>query len=152
MDRKRVTPSPPRRRRPHRSTVSLPPKLRALLEARGARSDKSHGPFNFTRVLGRMIGNFDAVVAKSDPRETRDLSQAAYDLVLDVLSDPLELEPFHIVRLGDYLADLQAFPGRARDAGIDPEELSQRINAYPFAEKLHLAQVAQIRHAPPLSD
>ncbi|HEY6321165.1 MAG TPA: hypothetical protein VJA16_06375 [Thermoanaerobaculia bacterium] len=30
---------------------------------------------------------------------------------------------------------------------IDPQELRDRVNRLPFAEKLHLAQAAQVQHA-----
>jgi hypothetical protein len=136
-------------RRSHRSTISLPPKLRSQLEARGARSDKSHGPYNYTRQLARTLALFDDVLSKSDPRNTSGLPQDRYDLILEVLTDPLSLESFHITRLGDYLAELPLFRDRARELALDCDELRNTINALPFAEKLHLVQTAQVRHAPP---
>lgn len=136
------------RRRPHRSTISLAPELRARLEARGARSDKGHGPYNYTRQLGRTLELFDSLLAKSDPRETHAMQQDDYDLVVAALTDPLALETFHITHLGDYLFQLPAFRARAGELAIDPQELRDRVNAYPFAEKLHLAQAAQSHHAP----
>ena len=84
------------RQRTHRSTISLSPKLRDRLEARGARSDKGHGPYNYTRQLGRTLELYDSVLIKSDPRQTRDM-----------------------------------------------------LNAFPYAEKLHLTDAAQVRNAPP---
>jgi hypothetical protein len=136
-------------RRSHRSTISLPPKLRSQLEARGARSDKSHGPYNYTRQLARTLALFDDVLSKSDPRNTSGLPQDRYDLILEVLTDPLSLESFHITRLGDYLLDLPLFRARAQDLALDGAEFRQAINDLPFAEKLHLALAAQVRHARP---
>jgi len=136
------------RRPSHRSTLSLAPELRAWLEARGARSDKGGGPYSYTRQLTRTLELFDSLHAMSDPRETQGMSQDAYDLVIGVLTDPLPLLTFHILRLGDYLLELPAYRARAGELAIDPRELRDRINAYPFAEKLHLAQAAQIHHAP----
>lgn len=137
------------RQRPHRSTVSLPPKLRNRLEARGARSDKSHGPFNYTSQLARTLELYDSVLIKSDPRQTSDMPEHDYQLVLELLTDPLALETFHIARLGDYLFELPAYQARARERKFDPQRFRETINAYPFAEKLHLVDAAQVRNAPP---
>ena len=71
-----------------------------------------------------------------------------YELVLEILAEPLELEDFHILRLGDYLFELGAFHAQARQRQIDPRQLCDLLNEYPFAEKLHLVDAAQIRHAP----
>jgi hypothetical protein len=135
------------RRPPHRSTISLAPELRARLEARGARSDKGHGPYNYTRQLGRTLELFDSLLAKSDPRQTNAMPQDDYDLVVAALPDALMLVTFHIAHLGDFLFELPAFRARAAELALDPQELRDRINAYPFAEKVHLAQAAQIHHA-----
>lgn len=137
------------RQRPHRSTVSLPPKLRHRLEARGARSDKSHGPFNYTSQLARTLELYDSVLVKSDPRQTANMAEPDYQLILELLTDPLALETFHIARLGDFLFELPAFHTRARERQLDPQRFRDTINGYPFAEKLHLVDAAQIRNAPP---
>ncbi|MBV8201897.1 MAG: hypothetical protein JOZ15_14860 [Acidobacteria bacterium] len=139
------------RQRAHRSTISLPPKLRSRLEARGARSDKSHGPYNYTRQLARALELYDSVLVKSDPRQTRDMSEDDYETVVAVLLDPLALESFHIVRLGDFLFDLPDFRARARERGIDPQRFRDQLNAFAYAEKLHLVDAAQVRNAPPLA-
>ncbi|HEV3459839.1 MAG TPA: hypothetical protein VHG32_25110 [Thermoanaerobaculia bacterium] len=133
--------------RRHRSTISLAPRLRAQLAARGARTDKGGGPYSFTSQLARAVELFDSLLAKSDPRQTRDMPQGDYDLAIEALTDPLELGEFHIARLGDYLWERRAFRARAAELAIDPQEFRDRINAYPFAEKLHLVQAAQVRHA-----
>jgi len=137
------------RQRTHRSTISLSPKLRDRLEARGARSDKGHGPYNYTRQLARTLELYDSVLIKSDPRQTRDMPEEHYEMVLELLTEPLALESFHIVRLGDYLFDLPAFRARARERRLDPQQFRDTLNAFPYAEKLHLADAAQIRNAPP---
>jgi len=136
------------RNRPYRTTISLAPELRARLEARGARSDKGHGPYNYTRQLTRTLELFDSLLAKSDPRQTHAMSQDDYDLAIAALTDALLLVTFHIDRLGHYLFELPAFQARAGELAIDPQDLRDRINAYPFAEKLHLTQAALIHHAP----
>ena len=137
------------RQRAHRSTISLPPKLRNRLEARGARSDKSHGPYNYTRQLARTLELYDSVLIKSDPRQTRDMQDEDYELVVAVITEPLALESFHIVRLGDFLFDLPEFRARARERGIDPQQFRDKLNAFSYAEKLHLVDAAQVRNAPP---
>jgi len=146
---KNGTPSASHRQRGHRSTISLPAELRAVLEKRGARSDKSHGPYNYTRQLARTLELYGAVIDKSDPRQTRALPEEHYELVVEVLSDPLQLETFHILHLGDYLCELPAFLARIRELGLDAQDLRDVFNACTFAEKLHLVDVAQVRHAPP---
>jgi hypothetical protein len=130
-----------------RATIALSPALRANLEARGARGDKSHGPYNYTRQLARTLAFFDAVVERSDPRRTRDLPQEVYELVVEVLTDPLAIETFGIAHLGAYLFELPAFQARTRELALEPAALSAQLDAYPFAEKLHLALAAQVRHA-----
>ncbi|HEY6324836.1 MAG TPA: hypothetical protein VJA16_25090 [Thermoanaerobaculia bacterium] len=135
--------------RERRSTISLAPEVRAALEARGARSDKGHGPRNYTRQLARTVELYGAVVERSDPRQTRDMPADQYELVVEVLTDPLALATFHILHLGDYLLDLPAFRARLRELEVDSEQLRGLLNGYPFAEKLHLVEAAQVRHAPP---
>ncbi len=136
-------------RRSDRLIITLPPDVIDRLKARGARSDKTHGPYNYTQQLTRTLELYESVVVKSDPRETRSLPEDQYDLVLDVLRDPQRLEAFHIHRLGDYLLELPLFAARARALGLDPEQLGKALNAYTYAEKLHLVDAAQIRNAPP---
>jgi hypothetical protein len=142
----RVLPPAGQRVRTSRATIALPAELRARLEARGARGDKSHGPYNYTRQLSRTLVFFDAVVERSDPRRTRELPQPVYDLVVEVLTDPLSIETFGIAHLGAYLRELPAFREGARELALEPAALSAQLDAYPFAEKLHLVLAAQVRH------
>jgi hypothetical protein len=65
------------------------------------------------------------------------------------LHDPQRLETFHIHHVGAYLADVPHFAERARTIGLDPDQFVKAINAYTFAEKLHVVDAAQIRNAPP---
>ena len=139
---------PPPRQRPSRSTVSLPPRVRQRLEARGARAAKGHGRFSYTNQLARTLVFYDSVLGKSDPRQTAGMRPDQYDLVLEILTEPLELQEFHILRLGDYLFEHRTFQARARERQIDPRQLCDTLNGYPFAEKLHLVDAAQTRHAP----
>jgi hypothetical protein len=135
----------PRQQRP-RPTIALPPRARERMEARGARADQSGGPFAFTRQLERAVGFFDSLVIKSDPRKTRQMAAADYDLVLEVLTDAHELDTFHVSHLGSYLLELRNYLARARERKIDPRQLAATIDAYSFAEKLHLVDAAQERH------
>jgi hypothetical protein len=137
------------RQRPPRSTLSLSPELRDQLEARGARSDKGHGPLNYSRQLARTLAFYDSVLISSDPRRSRHLSPDDYEMVVEALTDPLALESFHISRLGDFLLELPAFRATVRARKLNPEKLRDTLNALPYAEKLHLVDAAQIRVAPP---
>jgi hypothetical protein len=137
------------RQRSDRLIITLPPAVIDRLHSRGARSDRTHGPFNYTQQVSRTLELYESVVIRSDPRVTRGLAEELYDLILELLLDPQELETFHIHRLGDYLSDLPDFAARARKLGAKPEQLAKTINAYAFAEKLHLVDAAQIRNAPP---
>jgi hypothetical protein len=139
------------RRRSPGITVTLPPEAVDRLKNRGARSDRSGGPFNYARQLSRTLELYESVVIKSDPRETRGLSEEHYDLILDVIREPQELETFRIHWLGDYLLEFPAFVEGTRALGADPDHLAETINGYGFAEKLHLVESAQFRHAPPAS-
>jgi hypothetical protein len=102
-------------RRSDRLIITLPPEVIDRLKTRGARSDKTHGPYNYTQQLTRTLELYESVVVKSDPRDTRSLPEAQYDLILDLLHDPQKLESFHIHRLGDYLLEVPVFAERARD-------------------------------------
>jgi hypothetical protein len=133
----------------NRLIITIPPGVIDRLQTRGARSDKTHGPYNLTQQLTRTLELYESVVVKSDPRETRELAEDHYDLVLELLQDPQRLESFHIHRLGDYLSEVPHFAERARTIGLDPDQFAKAINAYTFAEKLHLVDAAQIRNAPP---
>jgi hypothetical protein len=137
------------RRRSDRLIITLPPAVIDRLQAHGARSDKTHGPYNYTRQLTRTLGLYESVVLKSDPRDTQALPGEHYELIIDVLRDPCVLETFHIHRLGEYLLEIPDFTPRARAIGLDPADLARTINDLAFAEKLHLVDTAQIRHAPP---
>jgi hypothetical protein len=134
--------------RPPRSTIALPPNVRQQLEERGARSDKARGPHNFTSQVDRTLALYDSLLLKSDPRQTQSMPRDVYELVLDQLTDPLALETFHIAHLGDYLAELPALRVQARELRLDLQQLRDTLNAYPYAEKLHLVDAAQVRHAP----
>src|SRR5260370_30153730 len=123
---------------PARTTLPLPAESRASLEARGARSDRSHGKYNFTRELARTLVRFDAMIEKSDPRRTRELPPEHYDLVLEAMTDAASIETFGIAHLGAYLLELPAFAARASELGLDPAAFCELIDAYPFAEQLHL--------------
>jgi hypothetical protein len=138
-----------KRDRSNRLIITIPPDVIDRLQTRGARSDKTHGPYNYTQQLTRTLELYESVVVKSDPRETRELPEEHYDLVLDLLHDPQRLETFHIHHLGDYLSEVPHFAERARTLGLDPDQFAKAINAYTFAEKLHLVDAAQIRKAPP---
>jgi hypothetical protein len=135
-------------RRTDRLIITIPPAVLDSLESRGARSDKTHGPFNYTQQLRRTLELYESVVVKSDPRETRALPEEQHDLIVELLEDPQRLEAFHIHRLGDYLSELPAFAERTRALGLDPEALAKTVDGFTFAEKLHLVDAAQIRHAP----
>jgi hypothetical protein len=136
-------------RRPASLLITLPVAVLDRLKSRGARSDRYHGPLGYTRQLNRTLDLYESVLVKSDPRVTRDLPQEHYDLILDLLDDPQKLESFHVQRLGQYLAELPTFAGRARAQGIkNPAHFSATIDAYSFAEKLHLLDAAQLRHPP----
>ncbi len=134
--------------RSDRLIITLPPAVIVRLQTRGARADRTHGPFNYTQQLSRSLDLYESVVVRSDPRTTRGLAAEPYDLILDLLRDPQELETFHIHRLGDYLSDLPEFAACTRQIGADPAELATTVNAFSFAEKLHLVDAAQIRNAP----
>ncbi|MBV8201895.1 MAG: hypothetical protein JOZ15_14850 [Acidobacteria bacterium] len=136
-------------RRSDRLIITLPPEVIDRLRSRGARSDKTHGPYNYTQQLTRTLELYESVVVKSDPRDTRALPQEHYDLILDLVRDPQKLETFHIHRLGDFLLEVPAFAERVRGIGLDPGQLAATLNAYSFAEKLHLVDAAALRHPPP---
>jgi hypothetical protein len=137
------------RRRSERLIITLPPDVVDRLKHGGARSDKTHGPYNYTRQLRRTLGLYEAVVLKSDPRETKGMPEEQYELVISLLRDPHRLETFHIHRLGDYLLEVPECAPRAREIGLDPADLAATADGLSFAEKLHLVDAAQIRHAPP---
>jgi hypothetical protein len=138
-----------RRQPPGTLIVTLSPAILDRLISRGARSVRAHGPLCYTRQLARSLRLFESVLLRSDPRETQGLPETHYDLLLDLLADPLHLEAFHIQRLGEYLSELPHFASRARELGLDPADLEKTVTGFTFAEKLHLVDAAQIRHAPP---
>jgi hypothetical protein len=136
------------RRPSNRLIITLPSDVIDRLQNRGARSDKTHGPYNYTQQLTRTLGLYESVVVRSDPRETQGLPEEQYELILDFLREPHRIESFHITRLGDYLLEAPGFAQRVRDLGLEPAALAETVNALTFAEKLHLADSAQVRHAP----
>jgi hypothetical protein len=137
-----------RPRHSDRLIITLPPAVIDRLHTRGARSDRTHGPFNYTQQLSRTLELYESIIIRSDPRATRGLPEDQYQLILELLLDPQKLEAFHILRLGDYLSDLPHFLARTREIGADAANLAATINACSFAEKLHLVDAAQIRNAP----
>src|SRR5260370_42715898 len=143
---RRLLPPAGERSRPSRPTMARPAELRARLEARGARGDKSHGAYNYTRQLTRTVTFFEAVVERSDPRRTRELPQPVYDLVVETLTDPLAVETFGIAHLRAYLWELPSFQEGARELALEPAALRAQLDAYPCAENLHLVMAAQVRH------
>jgi hypothetical protein len=127
--------------------VTLTPASLERLKSRGALSDRHHGPLSYTRQLTRSLELHEAVLVRSDPRDTRELPEEQYDLILSLLSEPEKLEVFHIQKLGDYLRELPAFAGLARRLGVDPDEFAKWINSFSFAEKLQLLDSAKVRNA-----
>jgi hypothetical protein len=138
----------PLRRRSPRATLTLTAALLARLEALGARSNRTRGPYNYTRQLARTLTLFNAVLETSDPRQTLGMPAASHDLVVAALTDPLELESFHIVHLGQVLLELPAFQARAQALAIEPQDFCAQLTGYPFAERLHLVATAPAHHAP----
>jgi hypothetical protein len=132
-----------------RLIITLPPQVIDRLEARGARADRTRGPCNYTRLLTRTLGLYESIIVRSDPRETRALPQPHYELIVDLLRDPQRFDAFHIHCLGEYLLDVPEFARRATELGLEPGAFARAVNALTFAEKLHLVDSAQIRHAPP---
>ncbi len=132
-----------------RLIITLPSGVIDRLRTRGARSDRYHGPYNLTQQLSRTLELYESVVIRSDPRATRGLPEDHYDLILEHLHEPQDLETFQIHHLGEYLVETTDFAARARDLGADPAALAAAITAYTYAEKLHLVDAAQIRNAPP---
>jgi len=130
-----------------RLIITLPPEVLLRLRNRGARSDKNHGPFNYTRQLTRALWLYDSVVLRSDPRERGALGKQHYELVVDLLRDPHRLEAFHIHCLGEYLLEIPDFARRAREIGLEPEALAKAVGGLTFAEKLHLVDSAQLRQS-----
>jgi hypothetical protein len=131
-----------------RLIITLPRQVIDRLKARGGRSDKTHGRCSYTRLLTRTLGLYESIIVRSDPRETRALPEPQYELIVDLLREPQRFEAFHIQRLGEYLLDLPDFARRARALGLEPEAFARDVNGLTFAEKLHLVDSAQIRHAP----
>jgi hypothetical protein len=112
----------------------------------GSKPDKTE---EMARQLADALDTYEEVVAESDPRDTASMSDDDYQLVLEILTEPLALEDSHIARLGDYLASLPAFTARARERKIDPTKLRDLLNGYTFPEQLHLVDAAMIRHSAP---
>ena len=132
-----------------RSTVNLSPQARRVLEARGARPDKGHGRHGLTATLDRLLEDHVAALRLSDPRKTHGMTEDEYRLILDALTEPY-LEVFAIQHLGDYIAETRTFQEMARKRSIDPAKLQDKLNAYPYIQKLHLVDAAQAHYAPPL--
>lgn len=118
------------------------------LKVRGPRNDKTNPPPNYTRHVTRTVELYESVVRYSDPRATHAMPDEVYELILDILRNPENLEAFHIHQLGDYLLHLPGFAARAGALRVDAAALAKTINGYGFAEKLHLVDNAQIRNAP----
>jgi hypothetical protein len=131
--------------------MTLPPEVIVRLRRRGAASRKGrqpsdHGTQSYTLSLQRSLGQFDSIAVHSDPRETRGLAPAVYELIVTVLTSPRTLDLGHIRRLGSYLTDSPLFHERARALGLSPTVLADEINAYSFAEKVHLIDAAELVH------
>jgi hypothetical protein len=130
--------------------VTLPPSVLELLHSRGARSDRRHGPMGYTRQLTRLLDLYGAIMLKNDPRTTRGLPEEHYELILEVLDEPVKLKGPEVNRLGRHLAGLPGSAERARAAGIkDLAGFARMIDGYSFPEKLHLVDAAQVRNPPP---
>ncbi len=134
----------PRAPRKERTNLAIPPAVQQSLEARGARRRRGPGPLNFRRQLTQSLETFDNLLLHSDPRRTKQMPEPMYEAVLELLTNPLSLESFHILHLGTYLTTL---PGWEARAGAGAARLAETVDSYSFAEKLHLVEAAQARHA-----
>jgi hypothetical protein len=133
------------------SRMTLPPEVLAYLRRRGATSRKGRqphdqGPHSYTLSLQRNLGQFNSLVHHSDPRITRGLSPNVYDLIVALIIAPRTLDLAEIKSLGDYLAGVEGFAERMRSLGLSADSLAAAVNAYTFAEKVHLIDAAELLH------
>jgi hypothetical protein len=131
--------------------MTLPPEVIASLRRRGATSRKTKQPGDpaapsLTLGLQRNLGRFEQMLSHSDPRATRGLAPQIYDAIVEAITEPRSLKVTEIHRLGLYLASLPGFQERARSLGLPIETLADEINAYSFAEKVHLVDAAELVH------
>lgn len=113
------------------------------LAARGAVSDRAQGPFGRSKVLRRRLDFAYAVLEESDPRRTHGLSQAFFDLALDLLPDAHELAPDTIKLLDAHFARLYELPERAARAKVDVRAFLEAIGKLPYAQRFFLVDYAE---------
>jgi hypothetical protein len=131
-----------------RSRIAFTPSRvqREFLELRGARRGvgQGGGPWSPGRVLGRRLDHLLAILAAADPRASGRLTQAQFDLAVEVLRrcEPWAIHPPTIVLLHLFI-EAQLAGGGA--AGVAPEAagLVGAMGALSFVEKLCLVDAAE---------
>jgi hypothetical protein len=113
------------------------------LAARGAVTDRSHGPFGRSSVLRRRLDFAYAVLEESDPRRTHDLPQPFFDLAIDLLADAHELAPDTIKVLDAHFARLHELPELATRARVDVRAFLEAIGQLPYAQRFFLVDHAE---------
>jgi hypothetical protein len=148
--RRAAAPAPAGRPAQHvgATTVHLPSEIHDDLYARGARRERTRSPFNASRVLARTVARYFAVLQQSDPVAAGHLTEEEHEAVLQVLTEPWELTPFHIRVLEAALAERAALHGVLQEAGLDRKAFLERIAALTPTEKARLVDDAEVRWAP----
>ena len=129
--------------RPPKSSVYIGTDVIDRLTRRGAKPDRGRGPRSRSHMLGRQLDLLEAVVLRSDPRETHGLSDAFYDFAIRLLPDAAALSADQISVLEAHFKSRPQFRRTAEEAGIDPEPFLAAIEALPYAQKLHLVDQAE---------
>jgi hypothetical protein len=88
------------------------------------------------------------VLEECDPRVTQGFPQTYYDLCVELLNQPWSLNADTLRLLDRHLARQPRFAAALQDAGVQREAFLTAVSELGFAERLHLLEAAQVRHAP----
>jgi hypothetical protein len=128
--------------------IQATPGMVDFFNRRGARPDRGRSTYSLTNVLRQQFELFMAAIDESDPRGTRGFPQEFYDLTVELLANPWSLNADIIRLLEGYIARQAHLPYLLEQFGVERSAYLKAIAELTFAERLHLVEQAQIRHAP----
>jgi hypothetical protein len=133
-----------------RLQIQATPELIDFLNRQGALPDRGRSSFSLSNVMRRQVALLLAVINESDPRKIRpSFPQEYYNVTIEVLAHPWTLGADLIRLLDGYIACQTHLPSLLEREGVERSAYLHAIHELSFAERVHIVEMALIRHAPP---
>jgi hypothetical protein len=130
------------------TTVQLNKADLAFVERRGGRSHRGGGTFSRATVLHRALQALRMLVDNCDPRRTRGLSPAGWEVAIRKLPRPWHLSRLEVEHVGTILDRVAGMREELAAAGVDAEAFLEQVGKLNFAESVALVDAAICQQGP----